>query len=162
LLKPSPDARSNFVRVDALTRTERRLLIHWADNSRKPYRRAMRVFRSYRCDYGHHWEVHRHDSEEEQPSDGVCPEGHPAITCCVELPVDDVQILISPAARVVDQLRRQRILGQRYYLSLLDKTGAELCASRDHYDWDTAVQFASFFKDKSAEQALAWWSKRNL
>jgi hypothetical protein len=73
-----------------------------------------------------------------------------------------VQILISPAARVIDRVRRQRILDRRYYLSLLDKSGTELCASRDHYDWDTAVKFAAFFKDKSIEQALAWWAKRNL
>jgi hypothetical protein len=73
-----------------------------------------------------------------------------------------VQILISPAARVVDQLRRQRFLDGRYYLSLFDKNGAELCASKEHYDWDTVVKLAAFFKDKAIEQALAWWAKRNL
>jgi hypothetical protein len=121
----------------------------------------MRVFRIYRCDHGHHWEVHRRDSEE-QPSDCICPEEHPAITCRVEHPVQDVQMLITPAARVVDQVSRQRILDGRYYLSLLDKTGAELCASRDHYDWDTVVTLSAFFKDKSVERALAWWTKRKL
>ena len=122
----------------------------------------MRVFRQYHCDYNHRWTVQRQHTEDEQASDSICPEGHPAITCGVELPVDDVQILISPAARVVDQLRRQRILDGRYYLSLLDKNGKELCASKEHYDWDTVVKFAAFFKDKAIEQALAWWAKRNL
>jgi hypothetical protein len=30
-------------------------------------------------------------TESEQPSDAICPEGYPAITRRVELPVDDVQ-----------------------------------------------------------------------
>ena len=122
----------------------------------------MRVFRHYHCDYGHQWTVQRQHTEDEQASDLICPEGHPAITDRVELPVDDVQILISPAARVVDQLKRQRILDGRYYLSLLDKNGKELCASKEHYDWDAVVKLSAFFTDKAIEQALAWWAKRNL
>lgn len=106
--------------------------------------------------------MQRRDSEKEQPSDCICPEGHPAITCRVELPVEDVQILISPAARVTDQITRQRVLDGRYYLSLLDRAGIELCASSGHYDWNTAVKLSAFFKDKSVEQALAWWEKRKL
>jgi hypothetical protein len=122
----------------------------------------MRVFRSYHCDYGHQWTVQRQHTEDEQASDLICPEGHPAITGRVELPVDDVQILISPAARIVDQLKRQRILDRRYYLSLLDKSGKELCASKEHYDWDAVVKLSAFFTNKTIEQALAWWAKRNL
>ena len=114
------------------------------------------------CDNGHRWTVQRPHTEDEQSSDMICPEGHPAITCHVELPVDDVQILISPAARVVDQVRRQRILDGWYYLSLLDKTGKELCASKEHHDWVSVVKLAAFFRAKSIEQALAWWAKRNL
>src|SRR5262245_27707808 len=78
----------------------------------------MRIFRHYSCDYGHQWVVQRGDYDNEQPSDLICPEGHPAITGRVEFPVDDVQILISPAARVVDQPTQQRVLDGRYYLSL--------------------------------------------
>jgi hypothetical protein len=122
----------------------------------------MRVFRRYHCDYGHQWTVQRLHTEDEQASDLICSEGHPAITDRVELPVDDVQILISPAARVVDQLKRQRILDGQYYLSLLDKNGKELCASKEHYDWDAVVKLSAFFTDKAIEQALAWWAKRNL
>jgi hypothetical protein len=122
----------------------------------------MRIFWHYSCDYGHHWVVQRGDYDNEQPSDLICPEGHPAITGRVELPVDDVQILISPAARVVDQLTQQRVLDGRYYLSLLDKTGKELCASKENYDWDAVVKLAAFFRDKAIEQAMAWCAKRNL
>lgn len=122
----------------------------------------MRVFRSYRCDQGHHWIVQREDGEGEHPSDTVCPEGHPAITCRVEFPVDDVQILISPAARIVNEVKGQRILDGRYYLSLLDKTGKEVCTSKEHYDWDTVVKLAAFFRKRSIEMALSWWAKRGL
>ncbi|TWB87583.1 hypothetical protein FBZ93_121144 [Bradyrhizobium macuxiense] len=121
----------------------------------------MRVFRHYHCDHGHRWTVQRQQTEDEHASDLICPEGHPTITCQIELPVDDVQILISPAARVVDQLRRQRTLDGRYYLSLLDKNGKELCASREDYDWDAVVKLSAFFRDKGTEQALAWWAKRD-
>jgi hypothetical protein len=122
----------------------------------------MRIFRHYHCDYGHQWTVQRQHKEDEQPSDLICPEGHPAITGRVELPADDVQILISPAARVVDQLKRQRILDGRYYLSLLDQNGKELCSSKEHYDWNAVMKLAAFFTDKAIEQALAWWATRNL
>jgi len=123
---------------------------------------AMRLFRSYQCDEGHHWVVQRQENENERPSDSICPEGHPAITCRVELPVDDVQILISPAARVIDPLRAQRVLDGRYYLSLLDKSGREICASKENYDWDAVVKLAAFFRKRSVELALAWWKKRDL
>jgi len=121
----------------------------------------MRVFRNYHCDNGHQWAVERQESEHEQPADSICPEGHPAITCRVEFPVEEFQILISPAARIVDQARGQRILDGRYYLSLLDRSGAEVRASRQHYDWDAVVKLASFFKAKSVEQALIWRARRN-
>src|SRR3954467_4069089 len=98
----------------------------------------MKVFRSYRCEEGHTWIVQRHDDEGEQRLDGVCPQGHPAITCQVEYPVDDVQILISPAARVLDARTEMRTLDGRYYISLLDSSGKQICASRQHYDWDQA------------------------
>lgn len=122
----------------------------------------MKIFRRYRCDFEHEWVVQRVSDEVEQPADTLCPEGHPAVTCREELPVDDVQILISPAARIVDPLRKQRILDDRYFLSLLDKAGGELCATKENYDWEAIVKFAAFFKGKSREQALAWWSKRGL
>jgi hypothetical protein len=121
----------------------------------------MRVFRSYHCDLGHRWIVERQDYEAEQHADSICPEGHPAITCQVEFPVEDFQVLISPAARVADQRKEQRILDGRYYLSLLDKTGTEVRASKMHYDWDAVVKLATFFKGKSVEQALIWWARRD-
>ena len=106
--------------------------------------------------------MRRLDGEDEQPSDSICPEGHPAVTCRLEFPVDDVQILISPAARVVDPLKAQRSLDGRYYLSLLDSNGIEICASKERFDWDAVVKLAAFFRKKSVEFALTRWKKRDL
>lgn len=122
----------------------------------------MIIFRRYRCDLEHEWLVQRESDEEEQFADTLCPEGHQAVTCREELPVDDVQILISPAARIVDPVRKQRILDDRYFLSILDKTGVEICSTKEHHDWEAVVKLAAFFKGKSREQALIWWSKRGL
>jgi len=122
----------------------------------------MKIVRRYRCDEGHEWFVQRRDTEEESPADQMCPHGHVAVTCRVEYPVDDVQVLISPAARVVDPEKGQRTLNDRFYLSLLDKAGAEVCYSREHFEWEEALKLASFFKGKSVEQARSWWMRRNL
>ena len=122
----------------------------------------MRVVRRYRCDEGHEWFVRRQDKEEELPADQVCPQGHIAVTCRVEYPVEDVQVLISPAARIVDAERGQSTLNNRFYISLLDRAGAEILSSREHFDWDEAIKLASFFKGKSVEQARSWWARRSL
>lgn len=120
----------------------------------------MRVFRHYRCDQGHDWLIRRDENEPERPEDQLCQEGHAAVTCRIEKPVDDVQVLLSPAARIVDDVKGQRILNDRYLLSLLDKTGAELCSSQENYSWDEVVKLALLFKGKSVEDALRWWSRR--
>lgn len=120
----------------------------------------MKVFRRYRCDEGHEWLIGRNENEPELPEDQTCPDGHAAVTCRIECPVDDVQVLLSPAARIVDDVKGQRILNDRYLLSLLDRTGAELCSSRDNYSWDEVVKLAFLFKGKSVEDALTWWGRR--
>jgi hypothetical protein len=114
----------------------------------------------YRCDQGHDWLIRRDENEPECPEDQLCQEGHAAVTCRIEKPVDDVQVLLSPAARIVDDVKGQRILNDRYLLSLLDKTGAEPCSSQENYSWDEVVKLAFLFKGKSVEDALRWWGRR--
>lgn len=122
----------------------------------------MIVVRRYRCDEGHEWLIRRSDGEKEHPEDSICPFGHVAVTCRDEYPVEDVQILIKPAARIVDTVKKQRILEGRYLLSIVDREGQEICTTIENYDWDKIVKIACFFRDKSIEQALEWWVKRNL
>ncbi|MDM4772966.1 hypothetical protein, partial [Solimonas sp. SE-A11] len=92
----------------------------------------------------------------------VGPHGHPAIQASLPVPVDDVQILISPATHIVDKVRGQRWPEDQYYFSLLNKEGVEIAMSRGHYGWDDAIKLATFFKGKSVEQALMWWARRKL
>jgi hypothetical protein len=122
----------------------------------------VRVVCNYRCDEGHAWSVTTQESGMELPSKLFCPHGHAPVTCSVEYPVEDVQILISPAARIVDSAKGQRVLDGRFHLSLLDRAGATVVTSRDHFDWDAVVKLAAFFRVKSLEQAQSWWLKRNL
>lgn len=83
------------------------------------------------------------------------------MTCEVELPVDEVQVLISPAARL-GKMKKHRVCDGFYYLALLDRTGKELCSSAESYEWEKVIKLASYFKGKSVEHALEWWRKRRL
>jgi hypothetical protein len=116
----------------------------------------------YCCEYGHTWTTATDGNEPEDSAGRVCEEGHDYITCRIELPVDDVQILVSPAARVIDKCTGQKTLNGHYYLSLLDRDGNVICTTRDHHEWEKMLSFVSFFRDKSVESALSWWKKRDL
>jgi len=122
--------------------------------------KIMKIFRNYMCDDNHHWLICRDESEGELAGDNICPYGHAAVTCRIEYPVDDVQVLLSPAARIVDNVKAQRTLDDRYYISLLDKRGVELSFSKEHYSWDEVVKLAFLFKGKSIEAALLWWRRK--
>ena len=122
----------------------------------------MKVVRNYRCDAGHEWIVARNAEEGEKAGDDICPAGHSAVTCRVEQPVEDVQILLVPAARIVDAVKGQRVLDGRYYISILDKAGSELLASKDHFAWDEVLKLAGLFQGKSVEQARRWWERKKL
>ncbi len=121
----------------------------------------MRVYRRYRCDFGHQWIVQRKQGEAESPEDVNCPEGHEAVTCNEEEPADEVQIVLRPAARVVDRAKGQLGLEGRYWLVLLDRAGAELCSSTAHYSWEQAIRLAELFRGKSPDRALQWWNRRS-
>lgn len=120
----------------------------------------MEIFRIYRCDHGHQWALRaEHDASEEVAP--RCPEGHEAVTCRVEEPVDDVQIVFRPAARVSDRRTGHRVLEGRYRVALLDRESIELCCSDRDYSWDEAAQLALLFIGKDKEAALKWWGRKN-
>ena len=120
----------------------------------------MDVYRTYRCDFGHKWSVRRSKTQGERPEDTRCPEGHEAITCQVEEPADEVQILIQPAARIVDPVKRQVVEQNKFRLVLLDRTGAELRRSSETYSWDEVIKMSALFRGKTAEHATKWWDRR--
>jgi len=100
--------------------------------------------------------------EVENVADTVCPDGHDAITCNEELPADEVQVLVRPAARIVDRVTGTLSHSGRYYLVLLDCADREICASTEHYAWDDALKLAGIFKGKDANRARDWWRRKAL
>lgn len=122
----------------------------------------MRAYRRYRCDKGHEWTVLTEQDKAEVASEVVCAEGHEAVTCNEELPADEVQLLIRPAARIVDRVTGAVSNSGRYYLALFDSSDRELCSSSEHFTWDEAVKLAWFFKGKNASRALEWWRRKAL
>jgi hypothetical protein len=93
-------------------------------------------------------------------TDTRCPEGHDAVTSSEQLPADEVQILIRPAARIVDQVTGQVSDTGRYYLVLLDREDEEIIASMENYTWDKALKLAELFKGKDKARALEWWRRK--
>lgn len=122
----------------------------------------MYMIRKYRCDFGHSWTHKRKVGADISPTDAVCPEGHPAVTCQEETPHDLVSVLFRCATRIVDPVRKQLVEEKRYWLVLQDRTGCELAESTYTYDWDDAARLARRFEGKDPGQALALWSRRPL
>jgi hypothetical protein len=122
----------------------------------------MRAYRVYHCDYGHHWTVVTRQGEPERDDEVRCPEGHEAVTCNEELPSDEVQILIRPAARIADKVTGSLRCPKRYFLVLLDRTDQEICGSIAHYSRDEVVQLAAQFRGKDLVRAREWWKRKGL
>lgn len=120
----------------------------------------MRVYRRYRCDQGHEWTVVRKEEQPEIADDTRCPQGHEAVTCNEESPSEEVQILLRPAARIVDKVTGRVWQSGRYFVALLDRADRELCVSSAHYSWDDAIRLAALFKGKDESRALEWWRRK--
>jgi hypothetical protein len=120
----------------------------------------MRVYREYRCEWGHGWKVHCRKDDPELPEHILCPEGHEPITCCEQEAADEVQVLIRPASRIVDRTNGRVAHSGSYFLVLLDREDQEIRCSVQCYSWDEAIQLAGLYKGKTVEQALLWWERK--
>ncbi|MCC7385600.1 MAG: hypothetical protein IT384_27375 [Deltaproteobacteria bacterium] len=120
----------------------------------------MRIVRQYTCDFGHRWHVKAQHDDAERPEDARCPEGHEAITRRDQEPADEVQIVLRPATRVLNQRTGSRILEGKYWLVLLDRVDAEVCTSTEMYGWDEIIKLSNLFRGKSVAEALKWWERR--
>jgi hypothetical protein len=120
-----------------------------------------RVYRNYRCDHGHDWEVERDSDEPEHDEDAQCAFGHEAVTRTDQIPVDEIQVLIRPAARIVDSITGQVGLEGRYWVVLLDPSDGELRRSSRHYVWEEAVQLARVVRGKDERSAVEWWDEKD-
>ena len=117
----------------------------------------MRIYRQYRCDFGHTW------TDVAKPGDpemGLCPEGHPVVTCSEETPADEVQILLRPMTRIINRVTSQTTDAGRFQLVLLDRNDNEILVSTKTYSWNEVVQLAGRFVGKSEEEATRWWNRK--
>jgi hypothetical protein len=78
----------------------------------------------------------------------------------VERPTDEVQILIRPAARVVDPVRNRVVDSGCYTLVLLNVEGNELRESSSLLSWEKAVATARLFSGEQVAEALKWWDRK--
>ncbi len=70
-----------------------------------------------------------------------------------------MQVLLRPASRVVDSVKRQVWLSGRFFVVLLDREDKEVAASAEHYSWEKAVEVGRLFKGKDLATAVRWWGK---
>ncbi len=120
----------------------------------------MRIYKRYRCDHGHEWTVQTEQVAADDISETYCPMGHIAITCNIETPADVIQVLIRPAARIVDHATGLQWGAGRYFLILLDNADREIGVSNSHYSWDEVMKLASLFNGKDSKAAAEWWKRK--
>ncbi len=59
----------------------------------------MRVIWHFGCDYGHRWEEIHPEGLDLRDSEKQCPQGHPVVYRGAHVPVDEVEITVTPMAR---------------------------------------------------------------
>lgn len=123
--------------------------------------RKVKVYWRYMCDDGHAWEIFRDEDAAESPEDSVCPDGHPAVTLTKQPPVDEIQIALRPAGRIVDRVTGQVALERRYLLVLSDLEGANERVSKRTYLWRELLSLAEKFHGRTRQSAWELWGKLN-
>jgi hypothetical protein len=123
----------------------------------------MKEYRVYRCDFGHQWTLFKDKDDPEINSDCRCPEGgHEAITTSIDPAGDYVQIILRPAARIVDRVKQQVMFQGKYYLIITDLDRKEERVSQEIYTWEEACRLARIFENRSFDWALKLWEKKSF
>lgn len=123
----------------------------------------MKVYWTYRCDWGHRWEYMREEDAEELPEDAICPYGHEAVTLQKAMPVDEVVISFLPSGVIIDQVTQQLSLHGKYWLELTDRVGGEeRKKSKQTYNWLDIVQLASKFHGLTKNKAWQLWERLGI
>lgn len=109
----------------------------------------MKIYLSLACDFGHSWGGFL-DEEAEVPD--VCPEGHEVVTRSKMPPIDQVQITIRPAGRLV----HGRPVGEnKVQVIVSDIQGTWEYRSQQLYSWREAEAVVRRFEKRSLAQAKA-------
>lgn len=110
----------------------------------------MRVYFELSCDFGHQWGGFL-DEDAEVPE--VCPEGHEAVTLKKMPPVDQVQVTIRPAGRLVDPVKGQYAFENKVQVIVSDMQGSWEYRSQQFYSWREAEAVARMFEKRSLAQS---------
>ena len=110
----------------------------------------MKVYFELRCDFGHRWGGFL-DEEAAVPEE--CPEGHEAVTLTKMPPIDQVQITIRPAGRLVDAASGRYAFENKVQIVVSDIQGAWEYQSQQFYSWREAESVVRMFEKRSLAQA---------
>ena len=82
-----------------------------------------------------------------------CSEGHEAVTCTKQLPIDQVQVIIKPAGRIADRVTKQPMFERQVWVIVSDIQGSWEYQSRKNYSWREAEQILRLFESCPLEKA---------
>jgi hypothetical protein len=119
----------------------------------------MKVYWIYTCDYGHEWTILRDEKAQAVPEDRICPFGHESVTLQKWRPIDLVQIMLKPAAVLVDTFTNQIQYEKEYWLILSDIEDIEKLVSSRPYLWREVLSLAEKFQGRSKASAWELWGK---
>ena len=120
----------------------------------------MRLYLRYQCDFGHEWTIVGSELDLQDRVRHMCEYGHPVITISKEPAVDEVEITIRPAARIVDEIKRQVLLQGRYWLVLSSQVSDEQLVSSQSYVWKETLVLAERYRGKTFAEAKLEWERR--
>ncbi len=118
----------------------------------------MMVWKSYTCDFGHHWETYKPEHQEDE-KDHFCPQGHKAVTKCVQPHADRTLISLLPATRIVDKVKNQAAFEDQYFVVISRIDGSDHRRSQAQYGWSKATTIAERFRNKPFDRSLWIWER---
>jgi hypothetical protein len=124
----------------------------------------MRVWWYLHCDDGHQWEGDTEDASLDAPAHLVlCPIcGLEAVTASRRPPADRVRVSLVPSTCISDPVTGQVAREDRYYIEVSSQDGSEAMLSTDDYQWKTAVEQASWFRNLTWIEAENRWQRTGL
>jgi hypothetical protein len=120
---------------------------------------GMKVYWHITCDYGHKWGGFL---EEDAEILMRCPEGHEAVICCKEPPIDQVQVTIRPAGRIVDKVTKKSAGDRQVWIVVSDIQGCWEYQSQKIYSWREAEKIVRLFECCPLERQSKSLSRDNF
>jgi hypothetical protein len=116
-------------------------------------------YRNYTCEHGHNWTLYRNTTDEEKPEEVFCPEGHEMVMRFRHNVIDDAQITLRPAGRIINSITQQESKRGRYYVVISSQNSDEEFVTDVTYRWEEACAFARKFDKRAFSWVQKYWSK---